>query len=64
MLIMFNGAPLETTATNLAALLAEQDLDAAVVTALDETFVPASARAATLLSPGARVEALSPMQGG
>jgi len=65
MQIELNGRPTETDAGTLAALVAERGFDAAVVaTALDGVFVPRTARAATPLAAGARIELLSPMQGG
>lgn len=65
MRIELNGALITTGAETLAALLEEHGFDAAsVATALDGLFVPRSARAATTLRDGAKVEVLSPMQGG
>ena len=65
MRIDLNGASTVTDAGTLAVLLEEQGFDAAsVATALDGLFVPRSARAATELRDGAKVEVLSPMQGG
>ena len=65
MRIDLNGAPYETEARTLAALLEETGADArAVATALDGQFVPRPDRAQTVLSAGAKVEVLSPMQGG
>ena len=65
MQINLNGQPTMTTATTLSGLIEEQGFDpSSVATALDGTFVPRPLRAATALMPGARVEVLSPMQGG
>ncbi|MDE3027310.1 MAG: sulfur carrier protein ThiS [Paracoccaceae bacterium] len=65
MRIDLNGAPVMTDAGTLAALIEEHGFDAAsVATALDGQFVPRSARAETALRDGAKVEVLSPMQGG
>ncbi|MEP2781521.1 MAG: sulfur carrier protein ThiS [Pseudoruegeria sp.] len=65
MKIILNGDPTETSAQTLSALLLEINLtDAAVATAVDEEFVPASAREAFILSEGQRIEVLAPMQGG
>lgn len=65
MQIDLNGQRITTAAPTLAALLTEQGFDpASVATALDSAFVPRSLRAATALSAGAKVEVLSPMQGG
>lgn len=65
MRIDVNGRSEMTGAATLADLMAERGLDAAsVATALDGVFVPRDRRALTALAPGARVEILSPMQGG
>ncbi|MCA8880980.1 MAG: sulfur carrier protein ThiS [Rhodobacteraceae bacterium] len=65
MQVELNGRPVETAAQTLAALVAEQGFDATVVaTALDGVFVPRGDRVATPIAAGARVEVLSPMQGG
>ncbi|OWU84304.1 sulfur carrier protein ThiS [Oceanicola sp. 22II-s10i] len=65
MRIELNGTLTETTADTLAALLAEQAFDAAsVATAVDGAFVPRGLREGTALRDGAKVEVLSPMQGG
>ncbi|QPM90434.1 sulfur carrier protein ThiS [Pseudooceanicola algae] len=65
MRIDLNGAPVLTEAATLAALIDEKGLEAAAVaTALDGAFVPRDLRDSTALTPGARVEILSPMQGG
>lgn len=65
MQIDLNGQSLTTRATTLAALIEEQGFDAAsVATALDGAFIPRALRPTTPLPAGARVEVLSPMQGG
>ncbi|MCA0960813.1 sulfur carrier protein ThiS [Salipiger bermudensis] len=65
MRIDLNGAPVETRARTLHDLIEEQGFAAtAVATALDGSFIPRTARAAAALTEGARVEVLSPMQGG
>ncbi len=65
MQIELNGTLITTSATNLATLLNEQGLDAAcVATALNGEFVPRSRYANTELTERAKVEVLSPMQGG
>ena len=65
MRIDLNGAPVETGAATLADLIAERGFDAAAVaTALDGAFVARGARGQTPITPGARIEVLSPMQGG
>lgn len=63
--IDLNGETRVTGARTLDALIEEQGFDAAsVATALNGEFVPRASRAQTPLSAGARVEVLSPMQGG
>jgi len=65
MRIIVNGASRDTAAQDLAAVLAELGLGGAVVaTALNGEFVPSSARGATLIGEGDRLEVLAPMQGG
>ena len=65
MKIIVNGAPVQTGAATLAALLAEQGkAQAKVATAVNETFVPATARETHALSEGDRVEIVAPRQGG
>ena len=60
-----NGASRDLDATTLAEALEALDLgDARVATAVNGSFVPASARATTQLSPGDSLEILAPMQGG
>ena len=65
MRIDLNGIPTEVAAANLAdALMALGFGGAALATALNGGFIPASARATTTLHDGDRVEVLAPMQGG
>lgn len=65
MRIELNGATVETNAATLAALIEEQGFDAAsVATAMDGRFVPVPARGAAELHDSAKIEVLSPMQGG
>ncbi|MGU3398979.1 sulfur carrier protein ThiS [Brucellaceae bacterium D45D] len=65
MTIILNGEKVETAAANLAALIAEIELDEAVVaTALNGEFVASDEREATPISDGDRIEVLAPMQGG
>lgn len=65
MKITVNGEAHEAKARDLASLLAECGFaDAVVATAVNEDFVPAQERARHLLSPGDRVEIVSPRQGG
>jgi len=65
MRIELNGARVETGAITLAELVAERGFpETAVATALDGAFVPRGARADTALAEDARVEVLTPMQGG
>jgi sulfur carrier protein len=60
-----NGQHIETQAFSLAELIADRGFsEAEVATALNGEFVPRGARAATLLSPGDRVEIVAPRQGG
>ncbi|MEN5275638.1 sulfur carrier protein ThiS [Brucella sp. TWI432] len=65
MTIVLNGEVFETTSTNLFALLAEIELDEAVVaTALNGEFIASDEREETLIREGDRIEVLAPMQGG
>lgn len=65
MTIVLNGAVFETTSANLLALLAEIELDEAVVaTALNGEFIAGDEREETLITDGDRIEVLAPMQGG
>ena len=65
MQVELNGELIRTQARTLAALIEERGLPAATVaTALDGDFVPRDRRGDTPLREGARIEALSPMQGG
>ncbi|MBC2884275.1 sulfur carrier protein ThiS [Ochrobactrum sp. CM-21-5] len=63
--IVLNGEVQETVSSNLAALLAEIELDEAVVaTALNGEFIASDERATTTIHEGDRIEVLAPMQGG
>ena len=65
MKIAVNGAWHELKAPQLALALDELGYGERVVgTALNGEFVPAQARAATVLSEGDRLEVLAPVQGG
>ena len=65
MKLTINGNPQDIDAATLAEALAALELsEARVATALNGTFVPAAARAATVLSPGDSLEIVAPMQGG
>lgn len=65
MKITVNGTRTEVQASTLAELLDELGHgEARVATALNEDFVPAPARAGAALSPGDRVEIVTPRQGG
>jgi len=65
MKIILNGEPREVTASRLSDLMDELGFAGAkVATALNEDFVPAGARADTMLTEGDRLEVLAPMQGG
>ncbi len=63
--IHVNGEPAETEARTLAELVAGRGFAGdQVATALNGEFVPRSARTATLLSAGDKVEIVAPRQGG
>ena len=65
MRILVNGAPREVASRTLDSVLLELGYrEPRLATALDGTFVPASARAAESLREGCAVEVVSPMQGG
>ena len=65
MRIDVNGMPFTVVTRSLAEALTELGYDGpAIATALNGTFVPAAARAATPLHDGDRIEVLAPMQGG
>lgn len=65
MKIIVNGEPMDTGAATLAELLAGLDLiEAKVATARNGDFVPAGARALTVLTAGDRIEIVAPRQGG
>lgn len=65
MKITVNGTPVETDATTLAQLLVEQGkAGAKIATAVNEAFVPATARETHSLVDGDRVEIVAPRQGG
>lgn len=65
MTIILNGEAHETVSATLAGLLAEIELDEAVVaTALNGEFIPADERENTPIAGGDRIEVLAPMQGG
>lgn len=65
MQVEVNGAMHRVAAQTLADLIEEMGFDgASVATALNGAFVPRGARANTVLAEGAKVEVLSPMQGG
>lgn len=63
--LLLNGEAIETTAGNLADLLAERGMaEAKCATAVNEDFVPGALRAETPLRAGDRVEIVTPQQGG
>lgn len=65
MKITLNGAPREVMATRLSDLLEECGFGGAkVATAVNEDFVPVTARAETAIADGDRVEVVAPRQGG
>lgn len=65
MTLTINGQAEDHEAATLAALVDALGLgNAKVATALNGSFVPARARAATALTAGDRVEIVAPRQGG
>ena len=65
MRLLVNGEPQEVPAATLADALQSLDLaEAKVATALNDEFVPARARASTLVKDGDRIEIVAPRQGG
>lgn len=63
--IRVNGTPLQVEAQTLAALIDELEYeDAAVATAVNQTFVRRKDRGTTTLAPNDAVEILTPRQGG
>jgi sulfur carrier protein len=65
MRLVVNGEPQDVPALTLAEALQSLDLaEAKVATALNGEFVPARARAATLVKDGDRIEIVAPRQGG
>jgi sulfur carrier protein len=65
MRLVVNGESRDVPAVTLAEALQSLDLaEAKVATALNGEFVPARARAATLVKDGDRIEIVAPRQGG
>ena len=65
MRVIVNNEPRETRRRTLAELLEELGFGgAAVATAVNGSFTPASERHSRALAEGDRVEVLAPMQGG
>jgi sulfur carrier protein len=65
MRLVVNGELQDVPAATLAEALRSLDLaEAKVATALNGEFVPARARAATLVKDGDRIEIVAPQQGG
>jgi sulfur carrier protein len=65
MRLVVNGELQDVPAATLAEALRSLDLaEAKVATALNGEFVPAAARAATLVKDGDRIEIVAPRQGG
>jgi len=63
--VIVNGEATGTDARTLAELIAELGFaETQVATAVNGDFVPRSARAATALAPGDRIEIVAPRQGG
>ena len=64
MKLQLNGAPLDSDAPTLAALLEAEGFGGAKVATVNGSFIPASLRASHPLSSGDSIEVLAPMQGG
>ena len=65
MKIVVNGAPRQVTARALPELLVELGYGGdRVATAVNENFVPSTARADVVLDSGDRLEIVAPRQGG
>ena len=65
MKLVVNGELQDVPAATLAETLQSLDLgEAKVATALNGEFVPARARAVTLVKDGDRIEIVAPRQGG
>ncbi|WP_212522790.1 sulfur carrier protein ThiS [Actibacterium sp. MT2.3-13A] len=65
MIITVNGETVAVTAGRLSEILEELGYGGEkVATAVNETFVPAAARAELALAPGDRLEIVAPRQGG
>jgi len=65
MKITYNGELLDISATNLEALILQQaGTDQGVAVALDGAVVPRARGASTEVPEGARVDALTAVQGG
>lgn len=63
--ILVNGAAREVAAATLGTLLDELGYaDIVVATAVNQDFVPVSARTGRAIAEGDAVEVLAPMQGG
>jgi sulfur carrier protein len=63
--LVVNGELQDVPAATLSEALQSLDLaEAKVATALNGEFVPARARAATLVKDGDRIEIVAPRQGG
>ena len=64
MQITVNGTVRNVQTTTLSKILEECGFSGRVATAVNEDFVPVSARDATVLKDGDRLEVLGAMQGG
>jgi sulfur carrier protein len=61
---LLNNKPTETSASDLAGLVAELKIEGAFALALNENFVPKSQYAHTQIHEHDRIEIVAPMQGG
>lgn len=65
MKITVNGIDTDVAATDLPGVLRELGYgDEKVATAVNERFVPVTARSGAVLGPGDRIEVVTPRQGG
>lgn len=62
--ITVNGTTRDVFGTTVSEVISECGFSGRVATAVNEQFVPVSARDATVLNEGDRLEVLGAMQGG